>query len=101
MIHRLAQTSEGGAQVAPPSLRVGDVPVTDTTPEQLEVTISGRDKPERISVTDGVSAHEELSRFLNRLGPYAQMWIRLESDEYIRYDLIASVRVPAEPTTPG
>ena len=52
-------------------------------------------------MTEGVSAHEELSRFLNRLGPYAQMWIRLESGEYIRYDLIASVRVPTEPTTRG
>lgn len=75
--------------------------MTDATPEHLEVRISGRDRPERISVTDGVSAHEELSRFLNRSGPYAQMWIRLESDEYIRYDLIASVRVPTEPTTTG
>jgi hypothetical protein len=73
--------------------------VTDGTPQQLEVRISGRDRPERIAVTDGVSAHEELSRFLNRLGPYAQMWIRLESGEYIRYDLIASVRVPTDTTT--
>jgi hypothetical protein len=75
--------------------------MTDRTPEQLEVRISGRDRPERISVTEpGVSVHEELTRFLNRLGPYAQMWIRLESGEYIRYELIASVRVPTEPTTP-
>ncbi len=96
----MAQTSEGGAPVAPPSPRVGDVFVTDGTPEQLEVRISGRDRPERISVTEGVSAHEELGRFLNRLGPYAQMWIRLESGEYIRYDLIASVRVPTEPPDP-
>jgi hypothetical protein len=73
--------------------------VTDGTPEQLEVRISGRDRPERIAVTEGVSAHEELSRFLNRLGPYAQMWIRLESGEYVRYDLIASVREPTDPTT--
>jgi hypothetical protein len=73
--------------------------VSDETPEQLEVRINGRDRPERIAVTDGVSAHEELSRFLNRLGPYAQMWIRLESGEYIRYDLIASVRVPTDTTT--
>jgi hypothetical protein len=75
--------------------------VTDGTPEQLEVRITGRDRPERIAVTEpGVSVHEELTRFLNRLGPYAQMWIRLESGEYIRYELIASVRVPTEPTTP-
>ena len=75
--------------------------MTDGTPEQLEVRISGRDRPERIAVTDGVSVHEELSRFLNRLGPYAQMWIRLESGEYIRYDLIASVLVPTGPTATG
>jgi hypothetical protein len=74
--------------------------VTDGRQEQLEVRISGRDRPERIPVTErGVSVHEELTRFLNRQGPYAQMWIRLESGEYIRYDLIASVRVPTDPTT--
>jgi hypothetical protein len=77
---------------------VSDVFVTDGTPEQLEVRISGRDRPERISVVEpGVSVHEELARFLNRQGPYAQIWIRLESGEYIRYDLIASVRIPTEP----
>ncbi len=75
--------------------------MTDVTPEQLEVRISGRDRPERIPVTEpGVSVHEELTRFLNRQGPYAKMWIRLGSGEYIRYDLIASVRVPTEPTRP-
>jgi hypothetical protein len=65
------------------------------------VRISGRDRPARISVTEGVSAHEEVRQFLNRLGPYAQMWIRLDSGEYIRYDLIESVRVPTEPPTRG
>jgi hypothetical protein len=68
--------------------------VTDETPARLEVRISGRDRPESIVVTDGMSVQEELARFLNRLGPYAQMWIQLESGEYIRYDLIASVRKP-------
>jgi hypothetical protein len=61
---------------------------------QLEVRISGRDRPERIAVTPGLSVHEELTRFLNRQGPYAQMWIKLESGEYVRYDLIASVSAP-------
>jgi len=63
---------------------------------QLEVRISGRDRPERIAVTPGLSVHEELTRFLNRQGPYAQMWIKLESGEYVRYDLIASVSAPGE-----
>jgi len=67
--------------------------VTDESPEQLEVRISRRERPERIAVTQGISVQEELTRFLNRQGPYAQMWIRLESGEYVRYDLIASVAV--------
>jgi hypothetical protein len=73
--------------------------VTDGSSEQLQVRISGRDRPERIAVTQGISVQEELARFLNRQGPYAQMWIRLESGEYIRYDLIASVAVAEEPAT--
>jgi hypothetical protein len=69
--------------------------VTDEAPQRLEVRIRGRERPERLSVTQGVSVEEELARFLNRQGPYAQMWIRLESGEYVRYDLIASVAVAA------
>lgn len=68
--------------------------MTDQSPPQLEVRISGRDQPERIAVTPGLSVREELTRFLNRQGPYAQMWIKLESGEYVRYDLIASVSAP-------
>jgi hypothetical protein len=64
--------------------------VTDESP-QLVVRISGRDRPERIAVTPGLSVHEELTRFLNRQGPYAQLWIKLESGEYVRYDAIVSV----------
>jgi hypothetical protein len=45
-------------------------------------------------VPDGTALRDELARFLNRLGPYAQMWIRLEADEYVRYDLIESVALP-------
>lgn len=63
---------------------------------QLEVRINGRDRPERIAGTPGIPLHEELTRFLNRQGPYAQMWIKLESGEYVRYDLIASVSAPDE-----
>lgn len=62
----------------------------------LEVRISGRDRPERVAVTDGVSLRDELARFLNRQGPYAQMWIKLETGEYVRYDVITSVSVPSD-----
>jgi len=44
--------------------------------------------------SDGESIHDELARFLNRQGPYAQMWIRLASGEYVRYDAIESVAPP-------
>jgi hypothetical protein len=57
----------------------------------LTVRISGRERPERIVLPAGESVHEELARFLNRQGPYAQMWIRLESGEYVRYDAIESI----------
>jgi hypothetical protein len=60
----------------------------------LAVRISGRDQPEQIAVTDGESVHDELARFLNRQGPYAQMWIRLDSGEYVRYDAITSIAPP-------
>ncbi|HEU5362474.1 MAG TPA: hypothetical protein VFU56_03985 [Gaiellaceae bacterium] len=60
-------------------------------PHYLQVRISGRERPERISVPAEVAPREELRRFLNRQGPYAQMWIRLDSNEYVRYELIESV----------
>lgn len=69
--------------------------MTDQAPGQLEVRISGRDCPERIAVTPGLSVQEELARFLNRQGPFAQMWIKLESGEYVRYELITSVSAPS------
>jgi hypothetical protein len=69
--------------------------VTDSSAGHLEVTLSGRDRPEQIPLTEGVPMREELARFLNRQGPYAQLWIRLSSGEYVRYDLIESVRAPA------
>lgn len=58
----------------------------------LTVRIRGREQAERIPLADGDSVQEELARFLNRLGPYAQMWIKLESGEYVRYDAIESVQ---------
>jgi hypothetical protein len=62
----------------------------------LEVRVAGRDQPDAIPVTDGVSPHEELARFLHRQGPYAQMWIRLASGQYVRYEHIVSVSDPNE-----
>jgi hypothetical protein len=64
------------------------------TASHLVVTLTGRREPARIAIADGTPAKEELARFLNRQGPYAQMWIRLASGEYVRYDLIESVRAP-------
>jgi len=58
------------------------------------VRISGRDRPEKIALPDGESVKDELARFLNRQGPYAQMWIRLASGEYVRYDAIESIAPP-------
>jgi hypothetical protein len=66
----------------------------------LEVMIAGRTEPERIDVTPGESLRDELARFLNRQGPYAQMWIRLASGEYVRYDAIVSV-APSTPIGTG
>jgi hypothetical protein len=62
----------------------------------LTVRIAGRDGTEHIPVPDGTSSREELTRFLNRQGPYAQMWIRLASGEYVRYEHIVSVSESAD-----
>jgi hypothetical protein len=68
--------------------------VSDSQPH-LIVRIAGRDQPEQITLGDGDSVHDELARFLNRQGPYAQMWIKLASGEYVRYDAIVSIAAPA------
>ncbi len=65
--------------------------MADEQSDHLEVKLSGRDRPDRIKATEGVPLREELARFLNRQGPYAQMWIELASGEYVRYELIESV----------
>jgi hypothetical protein len=62
-------------------------------PTHLRIRVAGRTAPEAIAVPAGSTAHDELVRFLNRQGPYAQLWIRLASDEYVRYDLIESIVV--------
>lgn len=60
------------------------------------IRISGRERPEQIALADGAQVQEELARFLNRQGPYAQMWIRLASGEYVRYDAIESIAPPVQ-----
>ncbi len=62
----------------------------------LRVRVAGRDADDHVVVTEGNSPRQELARFLNREGPYAQKWIRLESGEYVRYDNIVSVYDPGE-----
>jgi len=59
----------------------------------LLVRISGRDGECQLPVPPELTPQEELTRFLNRQGPYAQIWIRLESAEYVRYDHIVSIRI--------
>ena len=59
----------------------------------LLVRISQRDGEHELLVPPEQSPHEELTRFLNRHGPYAQAWIRLASGEYVRYDQIVSIRI--------
>ena len=63
----------------------------DASENYLVVRLAGRDQPDQILVPDGDSVRDELARFLNRQGPYAQMWIRLASGEYVRYDAITSI----------
>ena len=65
----------------------------------LVVRITGREQPEQIALGEVDSVQDELARFLNRQGPYAQMWIRLASGEYVRYDAIESVQ-PGSGQTP-
>jgi hypothetical protein len=59
----------------------------------LLVRISGRDGEHELPAPPDLTPQEELTRFLDRHGPYAQVWIRLESGEYVRYDHIASIRM--------
>jgi len=68
--------------------------VDDTPQHHLTVRIAGRELPEMIAVPAGESVRDELARFLDRKGPYAQMWIRLSSSEYVRYDAIISIAPP-------
>ena len=71
--------------------------MSESEQRHLAVRITGRDQPEQIEVPASESVRDELARFLNRQGPYAQMWIRLASGEYVRYDAIESVAPPPAP----
>jgi hypothetical protein len=68
---------------------------SESSEHYLTVRIAGREQPEQIALDDGDSVHDELTRFLNRQGPYAQMWIHLASGEYVRYDAITSIAPPS------
>jgi hypothetical protein len=59
----------------------------------LVVRLSHRDGEHELLVPPEQTPHEELTRFLDRHGPYAQAWIRLASGEYVRYDHIVSIRI--------
>jgi hypothetical protein len=59
----------------------------------LLVRITGRDGEHELSVPSEQTPHEELTRFLNRHGPYAQIWIRLAAGDYVRYDAVVSIRI--------
>jgi hypothetical protein len=59
----------------------------------LLVHLSHRDGEHELLVPTEQAPQEELTRFLNRHGPYAKVWIRLASGEYVRYDHIVSIRI--------
>jgi hypothetical protein len=59
----------------------------------LLVRVTGREGEHELPVPPEQTPHEELTRFLNRQGPYALIWIRLGSGEYVRYDHIVSIRI--------
>jgi hypothetical protein len=59
----------------------------------LLVRISDRDGEHQLPVSSELAPREELTRFLNRQGPYAQIWIQLASGEYVRYDHVVSIRI--------
>jgi hypothetical protein len=61
---------------------------------ELTVRVAGRNEEDHIPVPEGTTTRDELKRFLNRQGPYAQVWIRLASGEYVRYEHIVSIAEP-------
>jgi hypothetical protein len=59
----------------------------------LVVRLSHRDGEHQLEASSGQPDHEELTRFLNRQGPYALTWMRLASGEYVRYEHVVSIRI--------
>lgn len=59
----------------------------------LLVRLGDRDGEHELPVPEEQTPHEELTRFLNRHGPYAQIWIQLTSGEYVRYDHVVAIRI--------
>lgn len=59
----------------------------------LLVRIADREGEHPLPLTPGQDSQDELTRFLNRHGPYAQPWIKLESGEYVRYEHVVSIRI--------
>jgi hypothetical protein len=59
----------------------------------LVVRLNHRDGEHELLMSADQTPQEELTRFLDRHGPYAQVWIRLGSGEYVRYDDIVSIRI--------
>jgi hypothetical protein len=59
----------------------------------LLVRIGDRDGEHQLLVPSELTPREEVTRFLNRQGPYAQIWIQLASGEYVRYDHVVSIRI--------
>lgn len=59
----------------------------------LLVRLAGRDEEHELPVPPEQTPQEELTRFLDRHGPYAQVWIRLASGEYVRYEHVVSIRM--------
>jgi hypothetical protein len=59
----------------------------------LLVRLGDRDGEHELPVPEEQMPHEELTRFLNRHGPYAQIWIQLGSGEYVRYDHVVAIRI--------
>jgi len=58
----------------------------------LLVRLGDRDGEHELLVSNEQTPHDELTRFLNRHGPYAQTWINLASGKYDRYDELVSIR---------
>lgn len=59
----------------------------------LLVRITDREGEHDLPVAPEQDLQEELTRFLNRHGPYAQAWIKLGSGEYVRYEHVVSIRI--------